>query len=136
MSGVWEREMEALVRRQEQRVKLHASQIRNRREKAKGAMDSLAEAEDSLIKVLKDFQRTSQKLLSRREDPEVVVRNYNKTTLYVYHADTGCGWIRNPRNTERILLSQAEDRGYEPCKSCGYRVPKRHAPEKQTSQAS
>lgn len=76
---------------------------------------------------VKQFEQKSRKLMTRRDDPEVVVRNYNKTTLYTYHADTRCGWVRDPKLTERILLSDAEDRGYRPCTSCGYRVRKKGA---------
>lgn len=125
MAGVWEREIEQLLRRQRRSAKVKSRVIRERRKAVATALEALGRAEDALLRDLKGFETTSQKLLARREDPEVVVRNYNPTTIYVYHADTACGWVRDESRTERILLSDAEDLNYHPCASCGYRVAKR-----------
>ena len=67
------------------------------------------------------FESSVAAHFKHRDDPEVLVRNYNETTIEVYHADRWCGWA-NPDRSRWILLSTARRRGYRPCVSCGYRV--------------
>lgn len=124
MTGVWEREVASLLRSQQVALKWQANTVRTRLAAAEKAMAELAKAEERLLKITSAHEKATRRLLDRRDDPEVLVRNYNKTTLYTYHADEACGWAPKRGNSEWILLSQARDDGMTACSSCGYRVPK------------
>jgi hypothetical protein len=57
--------------------------------------------------------------ISQIDDPTVYFRNYNETTLSVYHGSLNCGWT-NPGRVTAVPLGEAEAYGLRPCISCGY----------------
>lgn len=122
MAGVWERNLEVLVRRQQaERMSLSVQVAAAQRALMKVAAD-LAAVEKRAASSAEDFKVQAEKLLSRRGDPEVWVRNYG-AAVFAYHSpEKPCGWARDASSYKRMLLSDALDKGYQPCKSCGYRV--------------
>lgn len=124
MSSVWEQRLDGLIRAQAGALSLLQTEVLAARRNLSSAQDALDRLETRVQTLTAKFDADAAKVMSRKHDPEVVIRNYNETSIYTYHADTRCGWVRNPKWTKKILLSEAQERGYYPCKSCGRRVPK------------
>ncbi len=125
--GVWETRVRQLLDEQRSRgnsMKLDITRALATLATAQRGLDALS-VEHAAAHAR--FEKEVKKLLSRRDDPEVLVRNYNESTIETYHADMSCGWVRSPQRMRYILLSEAAAKGYGPCYSCGYRVPNKRA---------
>jgi hypothetical protein len=127
VSEAWDRELSRLLSNQRAALGRLQMRVMFQKSAAEKLFNTLTQLEEELRELSDQFDASTIRLWERQDDPEVVVRNYNRTTINTYHADTDCGWVKTPSRTERILLSEAHELGYYACYSCGYRVPKPEA---------
>lgn len=127
VSGVWERELASMITSRSRRLARLAHELSTEKARIQSRLDAVDRLQASISHELSEFQDAVREHMDHRDDPEVLTRNYNYTTIDVYHAERHCGWL-NPARSERILLSEAERRGYSPCSSCGWQVKRQSLP--------
>lgn len=115
---VWEARMQKAMTRHNTALRWLSELAGRTEDELKKTRNKLEEIILQMEREIEDSKNELTSILSRRNDPVVYVRNYNETTVYVYHGSLGCG--RLPYQYREMLLGDARDGGLQPCYSCGH----------------
>jgi hypothetical protein len=128
----WTNRLVGLVREEDRVAGRLNREIRSAKAEASAALATVERLEKLVLQ--EQERRTGQlsKLLQRRDDPVVLVRNYGLVGVY-HSSEHPCGWAFNTPSFTRFLLSEAVEQGCRPCKSCGALVPHVAAPDSMTA---
>jgi hypothetical protein len=127
MGAVWDGRLAQLVASHGFETRQLAQNAATARRNLESLAKQLEALEERAARSGESFKAQVEKLMSRRDDPEVWVRNYGAAVLAYHSVDKPCGWAKNLSRYKRMLLSEARDRGIGPCVSCGYLVSKKAA---------
>jgi hypothetical protein len=98
--------------------------LENQIEIAESQMENTARNLERIRREMKievqKFNKEQREIQSWKDNPTVYIRNYQETTIAVYHASLQCGRGGNPRRMRPVLLGEALKMGKRPCTSCGY----------------
>jgi hypothetical protein len=115
---VWEASMNKALKRHNTRLRWLRERMAKAEQSLENARNNVEEIRIQLDAEIENSGTELKKVLSRRNDPVVYVRNYNETTVYAYHGSSNCGWF--PTRAKAMLMSEALDAGLRPCVSCGH----------------
>lgn len=122
MSKTWEARLAGWMRTEQQRQAQAMREGANLREQVKALATNIDRLVTAQAKRSGESTERLRKLMAMQDDPVVLVRNYGGS-VRVYHENSGeCGWIGFAGGFDRILLTEAIDRGLRACSSCGYLV--------------
>ena len=103
------------ILRAQANLDLELSGLQVQMRKLEGQRKYLANQLEAMDRKLKDLE-------DWREDPVVLVKTKARDDRVYHSADDPCGLVGQSRNYSKWLLGEAENRGIEGCRRCGYRV--------------